>query len=72
LSKLVADFVLERLREWGVHRIYGYPGDGITKKAAKALAKGDPETLGIVEKGAKQKAHEFTESIKAHLPGGDR
>ena len=25
----VADFVLARLREWGVHRVYGYPGDGI-------------------------------------------
>ena len=25
----VSDFLLERLREWGVERIYGYPGDGI-------------------------------------------
>jgi pyruvate dehydrogenase (quinone) len=25
----VAQFMLERLREWGIHRIYGYPGDGI-------------------------------------------
>ena len=25
----VADYVLTRLREWGVHRVYGYPGDGI-------------------------------------------
>jgi pyruvate dehydrogenase (quinone) len=23
------DFILERLRDWGVRRIYGYPGDGI-------------------------------------------
>jgi pyruvate dehydrogenase (quinone) len=29
LSKLVADHLLERLEEWGVDRIYGYPGDGI-------------------------------------------
>ncbi len=29
MSELVADFVLKRLREWGIHRIYGYPGDGI-------------------------------------------
>ncbi len=29
MSKTVADFLLERLREWGVKRIYGYPGDGI-------------------------------------------
>src|SRR4051794_24683723 len=24
-----SDFLLERLHEWGVRRIYGYPGDGI-------------------------------------------
>jgi pyruvate dehydrogenase (quinone) len=29
VAELVADYVLERLREWGVKRIYGYPGDGI-------------------------------------------
>ena len=25
----VGDFLLERLAQWGVKRIYGYPGDGI-------------------------------------------
>ena len=25
----VADFVVERIADWGVDRIYGYPGDGI-------------------------------------------
>lgn len=25
----IGDFILERLSEWGVNRIYGYPGDGI-------------------------------------------
>ncbi|QGJ68694.1 Pyruvate dehydrogenase [Planctomycetales bacterium 10988] len=25
----VSDFLLERLQQWGVDRIYGYPGDGI-------------------------------------------
>lgn len=29
MSKKVSDFLLERLSEWGVKRIYGYPGDGI-------------------------------------------
>ena len=29
MVQLVADYLLERLREWGVHRVYGYPGDGI-------------------------------------------
>jgi pyruvate dehydrogenase (quinone) len=29
MAATVADFMLERLREWGVRRIFGYPGDGI-------------------------------------------
>ncbi|MEX1826868.1 thiamine pyrophosphate-requiring protein [Luteibacter sp. CQ10] len=29
MSKTVGDFLLERLSAWHVHRIYGYPGDGI-------------------------------------------
>jgi pyruvate dehydrogenase (quinone) len=29
MSELVGDFLVRRLREWGVRRIYGYPGDGI-------------------------------------------
>ena len=29
MAELVADYVLERLTQWGVNRIYGYPGDGI-------------------------------------------
>jgi pyruvate dehydrogenase (quinone) len=29
MSKTVGDFVVERLVEWGVRRIFGYPGDGI-------------------------------------------
>jgi len=29
MSKTVGDFVWQRLREWGVQRVFGYPGDGI-------------------------------------------
>jgi pyruvate dehydrogenase (quinone) len=29
MTKLVSDFIVERLRAWNVDRIYGYPGDGI-------------------------------------------
>lgn len=29
MSETVADHLLERLSEWGVKRIFGYPGDGI-------------------------------------------
>src|SRR5215204_1132883 len=42
----VADFVLNRLREWGVHRIYGYPGDGINGfLGALDRAEDDPELI---------------------------
>ncbi len=29
MAKNVSDFLIERLSEWGVKRIFGYPGDGI-------------------------------------------
>src|SRR4051812_29004318 len=29
MSKTVGDFLVQRLGEWGVQRVYGYPGDGI-------------------------------------------
>jgi pyruvate dehydrogenase (quinone) len=29
MSQSVADFMVARLQEWGITRIYGYPGDGI-------------------------------------------
>jgi len=29
MSKTTSDQILQRLREWGVRRVYGYPGDGI-------------------------------------------
>jgi pyruvate dehydrogenase (quinone) len=46
LMALVADFVLQRLREWGVHRVYGYPGDGINGMlGAFDRAEGDPEFI---------------------------
>src|ERR671923_2380922 len=48
MAKLVADFVLERLREWGVHRVYGYPGDGINALlGAFDRAEGDPDFVQV-------------------------
>jgi pyruvate dehydrogenase (quinone) len=29
MAETASDFMVQRLYEWGVHRIYGYPGDGI-------------------------------------------
>jgi pyruvate dehydrogenase (quinone) len=46
MAELVADFVLGRLREWGVHRVFGYPGDGINAfLGAFDRAEGDPEFI---------------------------
>src|SRR6267378_4330804 len=29
MGETTADFLIKRLGEWGVRRVYGYPGDGI-------------------------------------------
>src|SRR6187200_907948 len=48
MGQLVADFILERLRAWNVHRIYGYPGDGINALlGALDRAEGDPELIQV-------------------------
>src|SRR2546429_1817095 len=48
MAELVADYVLERLTEWGVHRIYGYPGDGINAfLGAFDRAGGNPEFIQV-------------------------
>ncbi|TCK84205.1 thiamine pyrophosphate-requiring protein [Paraburkholderia sp. BL9I2N2] len=49
MAQTVGDFIIERLHAWGVHRIYGYPGDGINgvfgalnrAQAAAEKGKGD-------------------------------
>ncbi|HEU5396189.1 MAG TPA: thiamine pyrophosphate-requiring protein [Verrucomicrobiae bacterium] len=44
----VADYILNRLREWGVGRIFGYPGDGINGfLGAFHRAKGKPELIQV-------------------------
>ncbi len=48
MAELVADYVLKRLREWGVERIYGYPGDGINAFLGaldRAEEQGGPEFI---------------------------
>jgi pyruvate dehydrogenase (quinone) len=48
MAELVADYVLRRLTDWGVHRIYGYPGDGINAfLGALDRADGDPELIQV-------------------------
>ncbi|MGY1744291.1 hypothetical protein [Blastococcus sp. SYSU D00695] len=36
-ERLVADLVVERLRAWGVPRVFGHPGDGINAGYADLL-----------------------------------
>jgi pyruvate dehydrogenase (quinone) len=33
MAKTVSDQLLQRLHDWGVRRVYGYPGDGINASA---------------------------------------
>src|SRR3954452_23709766 len=45
-ATLVADALVERLRAWDIHRIFGYSGDGIDPiLAALRRAGGDPELV---------------------------
>src|SRR3989339_317548 len=30
MGESTSDFLIKRLHEWGIRRIYGYPGDGIS------------------------------------------
>jgi pyruvate dehydrogenase (quinone) len=46
MAETVAGFMISRLREWGVRRVYGYPGDGINAiMGAFDKAGGDPEFI---------------------------
>jgi pyruvate dehydrogenase (quinone) len=48
MAESTADFLLTRLRDWGIHRIYGYPGDGINAiLGALGRAGGDPELIQV-------------------------
>jgi pyruvate dehydrogenase (quinone) len=40
MAETVSDFIVQRLQQWGINRIYGYPGDGISGMTA-ALRKAD-------------------------------
>jgi pyruvate dehydrogenase (quinone) len=48
MSQTVADHLLQRLREWGVERIYGFPGDGINGiLAALDRAQNNPRLIQV-------------------------
>ena len=41
MAMKVSDVVLDRLREWGVEHVFGYPGDGINGLAGAWGRAGD-------------------------------
>jgi pyruvate dehydrogenase (quinone) len=46
MADTVSDFLVHRLRAWGVRRVFGYPGDGVNGiLGALQRAKGDPEFI---------------------------
>ncbi len=47
MSSTAADFLMKRLTEWGVRRIFGYPGDGINGLVA-AIARADG-AIGFIQ-----------------------
>ncbi|MCZ2829032.1 thiamine pyrophosphate-requiring protein [Modestobacter sp. VKM Ac-2986] len=42
-QRLVADLVVERLRAWGVPRVFGYSGDGVNALLGALRRAGDPQ-----------------------------
>ena len=48
MSTTVSDFVIERLKQWDISRIYGYPGDGINGlTAAMRKAGNNPRFIQV-------------------------
>ncbi|MFI7606265.1 thiamine pyrophosphate-requiring protein [Micromonospora sp. NPDC049366] len=43
----VAEHIVDRLRHWGVHRVYGYPGDGIGGVIAAIGDRNDVEFIQV-------------------------
>lgn len=45
MADQVSDFIFERLREWGIERVYGYPGDGINGIMGALARAGAPQFI---------------------------
>ena len=54
----MGDFVIERLRAWGVQRVFGYPGDGING------------TMAGFEHASSRKVYRRTRRLPRHLGPG--
>ena len=65
MAETVADFLFERLKEWGVQRIFGYPGDGINGIVS---ALGRIEDIAFIQ-GRHEEEAAFMASGHAKLTG---
>jgi pyruvate dehydrogenase (quinone) len=68
MSTTVADKLLERLREWGVEQVFGYPGDGINGTLA-AFSRADDQPRFIQARHEEMAAFEAVGFAKfSHQP----
>ncbi len=56
MAETIADFLIERLIEWGVARNYGYPGDGINGITAALLRHEGPNDFATLRAAVEQAA----------------
>jgi pyruvate dehydrogenase (quinone) len=68
MSMTVSDFIWKRLREWGLTRVYGYPGDGVGGLDV-ALEKAEAEGMDYVQVRHEEMAA-FMASGHAKFTGG--
>ncbi|MFI6043623.1 thiamine pyrophosphate-requiring protein [Nocardia sp. NPDC051321] len=59
MAKTVGDYVLQRLREWGVEQVFGYPGDGINGLVA-AFGRADNQPRFVQARHEEMAAFEAT------------
>jgi pyruvate dehydrogenase (quinone) len=67
MAKTVGDFLFERLKIWGVKRLFGYPGDGING-IVTALGRVDPADMEFIQVRHEEEAA-FMASGHAKLTG---
>src|SRR3569833_2989239 len=63
MTPTVGDHVLQRLREWGVERLFGYPGDGING-IISALGRADDRPRFVQARHEEMSAFEAVGSAK--------
>jgi thiamine pyrophosphate-dependent acetolactate synthase large subunit-like protein len=66
MSLTVGDFLARRLHEWGVRRIYGYPGDGINGITAGLRRLGKIEFVQVRH----EESAEFAACVHVKYGGG--